>query len=139
MKKHTHYTLWLLAPIALWAQAEEVTAVEIDLSDVIVVEDTSTNSAPAPDATEVVEIPEAPIDGASIDLEVPVIPEVTESLPTDTEIVLELPGQEATAPGEASLAKEETITVDFPDEDVRTILRSVADLFELNLVIPDTL
>ncbi len=32
-----------------------------------------------------------------------------------------------------------TISVDFPDADIRTILRSVADLFELNLVIPDTL
>lgn len=33
----------------------------------------------------------------------------------------------------------DTLTVDFPDEDVRNILRNVADLFELNLVIPDTL
>jgi type IV pilus assembly protein PilQ len=29
--------------------------------------------------------------------------------------------------------------VDFPDEEIRTILRNVADLFELNLVVPDTL
>jgi type IV pilus assembly protein PilQ len=29
--------------------------------------------------------------------------------------------------------------VDFPDEDIKTILRNVADLFELNLVVPDTL
>ena len=28
---------------------------------------------------------------------------------------------------------------DFPDEDIRNILRNVADLFDLNLVIPDTL
>ena len=34
---------------------------------------------------------------------------------------------------------EETISVDFPDEDVRTVLRSVAELFDLNLVIPDGL
>jgi type II secretory pathway component GspD/PulD (secretin) len=33
----------------------------------------------------------------------------------------------------------DTLSVDFPDEDIRTILRNVADLFELNLVIPDTL
>src|SRR5690606_2901969 len=33
----------------------------------------------------------------------------------------------------------DTLSVDFPDEDVRNILRNVADLFELNLVIPDTL
>lgn len=139
--------------MVLWAQAEPPASVEIDLSDVIVVEDAATSESPEtatvevvqiPAGTEVstievVEIPDAPIEGASIDLESPGIPEVTESLPTDTEIVLELPGQEAAAPGEASLASEETISVDFPDEDVRTILRNVADLFELNLVIPDTL
>jgi len=156
MKNLTHYTLWLLTPMALWAQVEPAAPVEIDLSDVIVVEDAATSEAgeaPEPAMVEVVEIPEgaeagtlevveipnAPIEGASIDLESPSIPEMTESLPTDTEIVLELPGQEAAAPGEASLASEETISVDFPDEDVRTILRNVADLFELNLVIPDTL
>jgi type IV pilus assembly protein PilQ len=39
---------------------------------------------------------------------------------------------------DASKAKD-TLSVDFPDEDVRSILRNVADLFELNIVIPDTL
>ncbi len=34
---------------------------------------------------------------------------------------------------------KDTLSVDFPDEDVRNILRNVADLFELNIVIPDTL
>jgi Type II secretory pathway, component PulD len=33
----------------------------------------------------------------------------------------------------------DTLSVDFPEEDIRNILRNVADLFELNLVIPDTL
>ncbi len=33
----------------------------------------------------------------------------------------------------------DTLSVDFPDEEIRTVLRNVADLFELNLVIPDTL
>lgn len=33
----------------------------------------------------------------------------------------------------------DTLSVDFPDEDIRNILRNVADLFELNVVIPDTL
>lgn len=33
----------------------------------------------------------------------------------------------------------DTLSVDFPDEDVRNILRNVADLFELNLIMPDTL
>lgn len=48
----------------------------------------------------------------------------------------------ATAPaikGEKDSTGRETLSVDFPDEDIRTILRNVADLFELNLVIPETL
>jgi len=45
----------------------------------------------------------------------------------------------ATAKSGKEAASHDTISVDFPDEDIRTILRSVADLFELNLVIPDSL
>ena len=37
------------------------------------------------------------------------------------------------------LQSDETITIDFPDEEIRSVLRNVADLYELNLVIPDTL
>lgn len=44
---------------------------------------------------------------------------------------------EETAPEVAK--PKDTLAVDFPDEDIRSILRNVADLFELNLVIPDTL
>jgi type IV pilus assembly protein PilQ len=42
----------------------------------------------------------------------------------------------------ASTTKEagkDTLSVDFPDEDIRNILRNVADLFELNLVMPEAL
>jgi len=42
------------------------------------------------------------------------------------------------APSTVSRDKD-TLSVDFPDEDIKTILRNVADLFELNLVVPDTL
>ncbi len=46
-------------------------------------------------------------------------------------------------PGVATKSKDssgkDTLSVDFPDEDVRTILRNVADLFELNIIIPETL
>lgn len=113
---------------------------EIDLSDVVIIEDNApapADNAPTPAA--VVEIPEAEIEGAAIDVEAPVIPEATQALPDDTQIVLEIPGQQNQDPGEATMESEETISVDFPDEDVRTILRNVADLFDLNLVIPDTL
>ncbi|MDB2682599.1 hypothetical protein N9Z14_08405, partial [Opitutales bacterium] len=65
------------------------------------------------------------------------LPEMT-LLPSDSEVVLELPVVKSTG-GIATIASEETISVDFPDEDVRTILRNVADLFDLNVVIPDSL
>jgi type IV pilus assembly protein PilQ len=42
------------------------------------------------------------------------------------------------AKSNASSGKD-TLSVDFPDEDIRNVLRNVADLFELNLVMPDTL
>ncbi|NJO20388.1 MAG: hypothetical protein HC838_10615 [Spirulinaceae cyanobacterium RM2_2_10] len=40
---------------------------------------------------------------------------------------------------EARSREDETVSVDFPDEDIRTIIRQVADLYELNVVIPETL
>ncbi len=33
----------------------------------------------------------------------------------------------------------DTLSVDFPDEEIRNILRNVAELFDLNIVVPDTL
>jgi type IV pilus assembly protein PilQ len=36
-------------------------------------------------------------------------------------------------------AGKDTLSVDFPESDIRDILRNVADLFELNLVIPESL
>ncbi|AOS44623.1 Type II secretion system protein D precursor [Lacunisphaera limnophila] len=47
---------------------------------------------------------------------------------------------EGAAPTAGTVSREhDTLSVDFPDEDIKTILRNVADLFELNLVVPDTL
>ncbi|HKK17455.1 MAG TPA: hypothetical protein VJ952_02140, partial [Opitutales bacterium] len=142
MKKHTLPLFFLSTFLCLWVQVAAQNAEEIDLSDVVIVEDVDpapTETGPTVDETvAVVEIPDEEIEGASIDVEAPVIPEATEPM-GETEVVLEIPGQEAQAPGEATMASEETISVDFPDEDVRTILRNVADLFDLNLVIPDTL
>ncbi|MES2693624.1 MAG: secretin N-terminal domain-containing protein [Verrucomicrobiota bacterium] len=53
---------------------------------------------------------------------------------------------EAPAPNAASVATKnkdatgrDTLTVDFPDEDIRNILRNVADLFELNIIMPEAL
>ncbi|MSU23239.1 MAG: hypothetical protein EXS32_05370 [Opitutus sp.] len=50
---------------------------------------------------------------------------------------------EDAAKGVATKGKDatgkDTLSVDFPDEDIRNILRNVADLFELNLVMPEAL
>lgn len=51
---------------------------------------------------------------------------------------IEIPASDAAVSVVAAKSKD-TLSVDFPDEEIRTILRNVADLFELNLVIPDTL
>jgi type IV pilus assembly protein PilQ len=39
----------------------------------------------------------------------------------------------------APTKSKDTLSVDFPDEEIRNILRNVAELFDLNLVIPDAL
>jgi len=50
-----------------------------------------------------------------------------------------VPAPAATEP-KALIAKgKDTLSVDFPDEEIRNVLRNVADLFELNLVIPEAL
>ena len=57
------------------------------------------------------------------------------------DLVIKDEGAEAT--GTATKGKDasgaDTLSVDFPDEDIRNILRNVADLFELNLVVPEAL
>ncbi|NQY32117.1 MAG: hypothetical protein HRT56_02965, partial [Coraliomargarita sp.] len=162
MKKHIAASILTVAPLVLWAQAGDANIEDIDLSDVVIIDDAPaevsvTNDAAAiveepkpaelaqtaepeveePPVVELVDIPEAPVEGASLDATVE-IPTITAPLPEDTAVVLELPGQAALADG-ATMAEEETISVDFPDEDVRVILFNVAELFDLNLVVPDTL
>jgi type IV pilus assembly protein PilQ len=43
------------------------------------------------------------------------------------------------AASQPAVKSKDTISVDYPDEEIRVVLRNVADLFELNLVIPETL
>lgn len=83
----------------------------------------------------------------------PAAPEVAPPTPTPTEKpAVEKPAAEKAAEpapgvtvqgtepvGTGASRTHDTLSVDFPDEDIRTILRNVADLFELNLVIPETL
>lgn len=57
-------------------------------------------------------------------------------LPEEDEVELDLPGSD----DDAGVSLDaETISVDFPNEEVRTIIRNVADLYGLNVVVPDTL
>ncbi len=58
---------------------------------------------------------------------------------TDTVIKDAEPAHTAVTTKTREGASKDTLSVDFPDTDIREILRNVADLFELNLVMPDTL
>jgi type IV pilus assembly protein PilQ len=45
----------------------------------------------------------------------------------------------STATKRTDASGRDTLSVDFPEEDVRNIVRNVADLFELNIIIPEAL
>jgi type II secretory pathway component GspD/PulD (secretin) len=60
-------------------------------------------------------------------------PSVPDLVIKDTDAV-----HNVTTKGKDSTGRD-TLSVDFPDEDVRNILRNVADLFELNIIIPEAL
>ncbi len=161
MKKELSFTITLIAPFLLWAQASEPSMSEdIDLAEVIIIDDITEPvesvsitgadaigsfnqnadlSSEATDTSDVVQIRSLPAAGIVVEpvASMVALPEMT-LLPSDSEVVLELPVVKSTG-GIATIASEETISVDFPDEDVRTILRNVADLFDLNVVIPDSL
>jgi type IV pilus assembly protein PilQ len=111
MKSYHRRRLVLLALVASPLLAQTETPVE-------------TPAAQTPPATEVA--PPAQPPAAET---VPVATELTALPPAPAAEVVEAPPEKA----------KDTLSVDFPDEDVRNILRNVADLFELNLVMPDTL
>ena len=46
---------------------------------------------------------------------------------------------ESGAPAPRPAAARDVLSVDFPEEDIRNILRNVADLFELNIIVPESL
>lgn len=121
MKKRNIIVLLLTVPVALFAQPNPASKST---------DQTSTKSAPTSSVSAKDKASEAKKSGT---------PNVKAGVLSDeAEMVLDLPGQGADSGG-VSMDQEETISVDFPDEDVRTILRSVADLYDLNLVIPDSL
>jgi type IV pilus assembly protein PilQ len=52
-------------------------------------------------------------------------------------------GEVAPATGAAAMSTDalgrDTVSVDFPDEDIRTLLLSISELFDLNIIVPETL
>ena len=87
---------------------------------------------------QVQESPTAPIEAPTAEMPTAsVAPLTTDLAPAEAEdhaVVIDI------VDTASSMARgSDTLSVDFPDEEIRNILRNVADLFELNLVIPDTL
>lgn len=68
------------------------------------------------------------------------LPELPELAELDTEMIDEVAIDLYSEADTPLLSKDaDTISVDFPDEDVRSIIRNVADLYDLNVVIPEAL
>jgi type IV pilus assembly protein PilQ len=65
------------------------------------------------------------------------------ALPPADPTLADRPAVSDAAPGAATRGQsalgQDTLSVDFPDADIREILRNVADLFELNIAMPDSL
>lgn len=73
-------------------------------------------------------------------LTMPAMAQDTPATATPTEPAAATVTVQGAEPAAGSVSRDkDTLSVDFPDEDIKTILRNVADLFELNLVVPDTL
>jgi len=69
---------------------------------------------------------------------------VEEGLETDfavniEEMGLEFPAEGSQSESDLSLSNDETISVDFPGEEIRVVISNVADIYNLNVVIPESL
>lgn len=134
MNTHTHpiIALALLAALpALRVLAQQPAAPSP-------VEVTATPPAAAPAAEA------APVTDAPAVTPAPAAAAATPATTTVMAVAAQVPkADEPAAAGTATKSKDaagrDTLSVDFPDEDVRNILRNVADLFELNIIMPDTL
>ena len=70
-----------------------------------------------------------------------VVPSAAPAVPTPATppvTINQAEGQAMAVKGKDVVGRD-TLSVDFPDEDIRNILRNVADLFELNIIIPEAL
>jgi len=76
--------------------------------------------------------------GTQAELTLPDLPEEPQFEVPQEDVYIDLPGADRESSAVVA-ADAETISVDFPEEDVRDIIRSVAELYELNVVIPESL
>jgi type II secretory pathway component HofQ len=95
-----------------------------------------------PAARSVAQATPAPADAPAA-AAVTVTPAPTAAAPAATTGAVIKTEDGAAAQGVATKSKDaagrDTLSVDFPDMDIREILRNVADLFELNIIIPESL
>lgn len=96
-------------------------------------------------AASVVAVPVAPVPAATpASTPAATLPAATPAATTDATAPAAAPKADDTAhAAPAAKSKDsaghDTLSVDFPDEDIRNILRNVADLFELNIIMPESL
>lgn len=134
-------------PDAVLGQVDSVVTLETSEDTVLMAVDVDLYAEPQDSATEEVATDALETSLTSDEraelVEQPVIPVVETALPEGADIVLEMPTrapEEIVTLGEmAQTEEDETISVDFPDEEVRSILRTVADLYDLNIIIPETM
>jgi type IV pilus assembly protein PilQ len=69
----------------------------------------------------------------------PAAPVTTTTTTTETTTIKDGDAHPTVSAKTKDASGKDTLSVDFPDTDIREIVRNVADLFELNLVMPDTL
>jgi type IV pilus assembly protein PilQ len=120
-----------VAPAPVSASAPDVAAAPTAPAAPASIPTVAQKTAPAaPASAAVVPAPAAPAAPAADTPAAPAAPEVV--------IKDDAPAAPMTVKGKDHSGNG-TLSVDFPDEEIRNILRNVADLFELNLVIPDTL
>ena len=99
------------------------------------------SAAPAAPAAPVTAPATAPVDGALADKPAAsdAVAPTTGTAAATAKAADEAAVRAAAASKSKDAAGRDTLSVDFPDEDIRNILRNVADLFELNIIMPDTL
>ena len=120
--KYIHIATLLTVPLALDAQTPTDTAEPVKPSETTEqgsVKETPAVPQPAPDALE----------GTTN----------TASTPAANVAPTQASPANATSPSTSPSDIKDTLSVDFPDSDIRDVLRNVADLFDLNIIIPDTL